>query len=257
MQSVRALRLDNRYHLESNTMDKIQELKQKLAQAEATAAAAAEAAQLAAAKALVGKCFACPQQVRVTAGWWAVRFTSAEPDKWDPEKIQMTEEFVGCHHTGRRDATLARRISTSPYNPNSTTVLWGQPVDPGVFDRMWKLSLQVVKAYTAETAKDVPGAFMEVPDNEVDYGKADVLVCLDVPYIQVEAGDLNYLPITFQLKGDRYLLTPKSRTMGMDRIAQERSDLMRGSHLFEACDMKYVSGQQARFDRLTKQLKEL
>lgn len=75
-----------------------------------------------------------------------------------------------------------------------------------------------------------------------------------MPFAQLEPGDKGYLPRTFQLQGDRYLLTPLSQRLGLKYIDGEHSHMEAGSHLFQACDMGYVRGQRERFARIRKAL---
>lgn len=82
-------------------------------------------------------------------------------------------------------------------------------------------------------------------------------VAVDFPFVKVEPYDTVILgeDNPYMMIGYRYLLTPQSRVMALQKIADEEKSLYRTSGMWESCDMKYVESKEASIVRLRALIK--
>lgn len=80
---------------------------------------------------------------------------------------------------------------------------------------------------------------------------------LDLSFIQFEPHEsILFRDSDFMLPGYRYLITSNSIKAAFEDLDRQHSDLYRGSHRFEACDMGYVRNKESSMSSARRKLIE-
>lgn len=119
------------------------------------------------------------------------------------------------------------------------------------FLRMWKAADGLGDCFMRWLTADFKSPRVDLQDGDMDLRTDEQeALDIDVKYVTLDPCDANMLPQRFQLAGRRYILTPASIKAGLRRLHSEDDRLARGSHLYEACDMRYVEATYAQISRL-------
>jgi hypothetical protein len=205
---------------------------------------------------LKGKAFYWSTAHSNWVSFWARRYRSFEIVA-DRPAFKADTVTASWRAKPQPEANVSRTRDNYPQTFSSCMELQlyclGQITDE-VFERMWLYPLQMSKAFITNFSeglermqREPPSQIERLPDDESG-------IKLDVPYMQLDAGEIHMLPRAFQLPGDRYLLSPISVALGLCYLEQEDRNLHRGSDLFQECDMRYVHMQEERIAKLRKML---
>lgn len=119
------------------------------------------------------------------------------------------------------------------------------------FEHVWAVPLVMAKSFIAQIGEQLPNLKLEPYGEDTDRLPEDEKdIPLDAPHLKLESNECSMLPRAFTMPGYRYLLTPASRALGMKYLRKEEADLQRGSHLYQECDMRYVTRQYETIRKL-------
>lgn len=89
-------------------------------------------------------------------------------------------------------------------------------------------------------------ARVDVPALEVSYEEPFTEAVIDVPHVVIEGPEKSIIHGSpFFLPGSRHLVSPNAKAFVRAKIHEEEATEARCSHLYEACDMNYVTAKRA------------
>ena len=227
------------------TNDKIRELKRELAEAEAKANAEAAAAELAEAKEkLENRAYYFNRDNKRWVSANIVLFGKVKRGGFgklevSSRKIIVTryakplpgfDISVGCDRYDRSFDSVAQLLLDSR----------GE-IPKSVFMRMYKESENLGDCCMKWLTRVFENPATEPWEDEDKLGESEAELGVDLPCLELDAGDAYILPRRYFLSGRRYVLSGGSIAAGLKKLDDEERWLRQGSHLYEACDMGYVN----------------
>jgi len=231
-------------------MNKVQELKEQLAKAEAEEKASQQVRELAeATAALENRVYWQNSGIRGDVHIHLKRYGKVTRDKFSGS-LQVTGQSISVQLRKNRGFTITRLKDEYPqcFRTVMELLLYSRGELPlPVFNELWRKTACTGESFfdklktrlEAETQATIRTTDPEredlLSDDDEAAGPPDLL------FVQLEAHQANMLPHRFQLPGYRYVLTPGSVEAGMAALNREEEALRRCDHLYEACDMGYVN----------------
>ena len=145
----------------------------------------------------------------------------------------------------------AKKDSSATYSHFHDLSQWHvKEVDAGVFKAAWEsvgiLAGMMMAKWEADT--DTP----PLPDMV-----SEPVGDLDLPHVVLEGMEPSIVGQSCFLIGSRFLVTANSRALAYAKIAEDEAIDARCSHLYEQCDMAYVTWKRAAIASLRRKLTEV
>lgn len=180
-----------------------------------------------------------------------IRLSKFERDRHD--RIVYRSESINCSDFSSAHGYTKNGIEhiiqqETIYDSCPSFITWNRSdISDAKFDEL----IKIVKGRAAAFL-NLFGNLEEITIQD-DIPKNDFL--LDLPFIQFEPYESTlFRDSDFMLPGYRYLITPNSIKAAFEDLDKQHSDLYRGSHLFEACDMGYVRNKESSIESARRKL---
>jgi hypothetical protein len=185
-----------------------------------------------------------------------IKFVSCKWDTFEKDNLKLYTQSINCvYNPLTKDTQISRSkkdYSGYTFTGNSQFYEWTL-IDSGLFIKLWDIVGSVGVAIIDEANPNMPllDKYTNTSISLMDELRGDEKeAVLDIPYLQLAGWETSVLPAAFQLHGNRYILTPQSKRLGLQKLDEEFTSLYRGSHLFEACDMGYVNSRRNTINKL-------
>jgi hypothetical protein len=159
----------------------------------------------------------------------------------DPSKRAFEPARISCGSREDTGDSVARLLSETLHE-----------IDPATFETLWVdakgLTGNLLGTFAALAGTELTTAAPYRSPN------AEELPALDCPHLVLPHDEANLVSGPFLVCDTIYLLTPNSRAYAARKLAEGESADARCSHLYETCDMAYVTRKRASIASLRARL---